>query len=66
MHLGQFRYSTELGAKRPKLVQLVQKFVLHGTRCKTAKTGAISAKVRATNLRRNSSQQMHPIHTIGS
>ena len=32
------------------------------TRCKTGRT---SAKVRATNLRRNVSQRMHPIHPIG-
>ena len=32
------------------------------TRCKTGRT---SAKVRATNLRRNFSQQTHPIHPIG-
>ena len=32
------------------------------TRCKTGRT---SAKVRATNLRRNLSQRTHPIHSIG-
>ena len=32
------------------------------TRCKT---GRISAKVRATKLCRNFSQQTHPIHPIG-
>ena len=32
------------------------------TRCKTGRT---SAKVRATNLRRNFSQRTHPIHPIG-
>jgi len=40
--------------------------LLHGTRCKTGKTGAINPKVRATKLCRNFSQWMHPIHTIGS
>jgi len=34
----------------------------HETRCKTDRT---SAKVRATKLRRNFSQRMHPIHPIG-
>ena len=33
------------------------------TRCKTGRT---SAKVRATNLCRNFSQRMHPVHRIGS
>src|SRR6185312_1415928 len=34
--------------------------------CETlCKTGRTSAKVRATNLRRNFSQRMHPIHPIG-
>ena len=32
------------------------------TRCKTGRTSATSAKVRATKSRRNSSQQTHPIH----
>ena len=34
----------------------------HETRCKTDRT---SAKVRATKLRQNFSQRMHPIHPIG-
>ena len=34
----------------------------YGTRCKTGRT---SAKVRATKLCRNFSQQTHPIHPIG-
>ena len=37
-------------------------WLLYETRCKTGRT---SAKVRATNLRRNFSQRTHPIHPIG-
>ena len=105
VHLGPFHYSTKLGAKVAKQVQLMKRFVqqscvgilrnecipstpvdpklmfwcisyclrafgtvtlLHRTWCKTRRIGAINAKVRATKLCRNFSQQMHPIHTIGS
>jgi hypothetical protein len=34
-------------------------------RCKTGRTGAISALVRATKSRRNFSQWTHPMHPIG-
>ena len=40
--------------------------LLHETRCKSSRTNAINAKVRATKSRRNFSQWRHPIHTIGS
>ena len=40
--------------------------LLHETRCKMSKTGAINAKVRATKSCRNFSQHLLPIHTIGS
>ena len=39
--------------------------LLHETLCKSGRTGAINAKVRATKSRRNSSQRTHPIYTIG-
>jgi hypothetical protein len=89
-----FRYCTNSGTKRAKLVQLMHKFVqrsrveifrnkctrstlldsnscfvaflsvllLHQLRCKTSRTGAISAFVRAMKSRRNFSQWTHPIH----
>jgi len=38
--------------------------LLHETRCKTGRTGAINAKVRATKSSRNFSQWRHPIHAI--
>src|SRR6185503_2101088 len=37
---------------------------LHETRCKTGRTGAINAKVRAAKSRRDFSQRMHPIRPI--
>ena len=40
--------------------------LLHKTRCKFGRTGAIKAEVRATKWRRNFSQRRHSIHTIGS
>ena len=40
--------------------------LLHETRCKTGRTGAINAKVRVTKSRRVLSQRMDPIHPIGS
>ena len=38
--------------------------LLHETRCKTGRTGAINAKLHATKMRPNFSQQRHPIHII--
>ena len=40
--------------------------LLHETRCKSGRTSAINAKVRATKSRWNFSRQRHPIHTIAS
>ena len=37
---------------------------LRETRCKTGRTGAINAKVRAAKSRRDFSQRMHPIRPI--
>jgi len=98
MHLGQFRYCTNIGAKQAEQVQLVQKFVqlscvvifrnectpskpldtklmfrcvlkclrasgtvslLHKTRCKTGRTGAINAKF----LQRSHIAILHKEHT---
>jgi hypothetical protein len=39
--------------------------LLHESRCKTARTGAINTKVRNTKSCRNFSQQTHPIPSIG-
>ena len=39
--------------------------LLHETRCKTGRTGAINAKVRATKSCLKFSQRAHPVHTIG-
>jgi len=39
--------------------------LLHKTRSKTVRIGAIKAKVRAMKLCRNFSQRMHPIQTMG-
>jgi hypothetical protein len=39
--------------------------LLHESRCKTGRTGAINAKVRKTKSRRNFSQRTHPIYSIG-
>jgi hypothetical protein len=39
--------------------------LLHETRCKTGRTGAINAKVRKTKSCRNFSQRTHPIHSMG-
>jgi hypothetical protein len=38
--------------------------LLHKSRCKTSRTGAINAQVRYTKSRPNFSQQTHPIHSI--
>jgi hypothetical protein len=40
--------------------------LLHETRCKTSRTGALNAQVPLTKLRRNFSQRTHSIHPIGS
>jgi hypothetical protein len=39
--------------------------LLHESRCKTSRTGAIIAQVRKIKSRRNFSQRTHPIHSIG-
>jgi hypothetical protein len=39
--------------------------LVHESRCKTGRTGAINAKVRKTKSRWNFSQRTHPIHSIG-
>jgi hypothetical protein len=39
--------------------------LVHESRCKTGRTGAINAKVRKTKSRRNFSQRTHPIRSIG-
>jgi hypothetical protein len=39
--------------------------LLHESRCKTSRTGAINGKVRKTKSRRNFSQRTYPIHSIG-
>src|SRR6185503_6360871 len=66
--VGSFRNERTLG---PKLTFWCVSYYLDAfgtvwlpfeTRCKTGRT---SAKVRASNLRRNFSQRMHPIHPIG-
>jgi hypothetical protein len=39
--------------------------LLHESRCKTCRTGAIIAQVRSTKSRQNFSQRTHPIHSFG-
>ena len=39
--------------------------LLHETRCKMGRIGAINAKVHATMSRLNFSLRTHPIHTMG-
>jgi hypothetical protein len=39
--------------------------LLHESRCKTGRTGAINAQVCKTKLRQNFSRRTHPIHSIG-
>jgi hypothetical protein len=39
--------------------------LLHESRCKTGRTGAIIAQVRLIKSRQNFSQRTHPIHSIG-
>jgi hypothetical protein len=39
--------------------------LLHESRCKTGRTGAINAQVRKMKSRLNFSQQTYPIHSIG-
>ena len=39
--------------------------LLHETRCKTGRTGAINAEVRAMKSHQNFSRRTHPIHPIG-
>jgi hypothetical protein len=39
--------------------------LLHESRCKTGRSGAINTQVRYTKSRPNFSQRTHPIHSIG-